>query len=106
MVGNIYREAGFIKKDISNLSGRELGVTVAEAMFELAHSIGFPTKLNEVEGFSPEHIERALKAAKNPQLKMKLQNMPIPLSEGMIDEYMGPILEAAAEGNLSLIKNV
>lgn len=106
LVGEIYREAGFINKDISGLSGRELGVAVAEAMFELARSIGFPTMLGEVEGFSREHIERALKAAKNPQLKMKLQNMPIPLTEAMIDEYMGPILEAAGDGNLSRIKNV
>ena len=106
LVGEIYREAGFIKKDISGLSGRDLGVVVAEAMFELALSIGFPTRLSEVEGFSQKHIERALKAAKNPQLKMKLQNMPIPLTEDMIDKCMAPILEAARHGDLSLIKNV
>ncbi len=106
LVGEIYREAGFIKEDISILSGRELGVAVAEAMFDLARSIGFPTMLSEVEGFSREHIERALKAAKNPQLEMKLKNMPIPLTTAMIDEYMGPILEAAVDGNLSRIKNV
>jgi len=47
-----------------------------------------------------------LAAAKNPQLKMKLQNMPVPLTAEMIDEYMGPILEAARDGDLSLIKNV
>jgi alcohol dehydrogenase len=47
-----------------------------------------------------------LAAAKNPQLKMKLQNMPVPLTAEMIDDYMAPILEAAREGNLSLIRNV
>lgn len=31
---------------------------------------------SEVEGFTQAHIERALTAAKNPQLKMKLENMP------------------------------
>jgi hypothetical protein len=30
----------------------------------------------------------------------------VPLRSDMIDDYMGPILEAARDGNLSLIKNV
>jgi alcohol dehydrogenase len=38
-------------------------------------------------------------------LKMKLQNMPVPLTAEMVDEYMGPILEAAKDGDLSRIKN-
>jgi hypothetical protein len=37
---------------------------------------------------------------------MKLQNMPVPLTAEMVDEYMGPILEAAKDGDLSRIKNV
>ena len=75
-------------------------------MLEFARKVGLPTCLGEVEGFKPAHIERALTAAKNPQLKMKLQNMPVPLTAEMVDEYMGPVLEAARDGNLSLIKNV
>ena len=61
--------------------------------------------LGEVEGFSDVHIDRALTAAKNPQLKMKLQNMPIPLTADMVDDYMGPILQAAKTGDLDLIRN-
>ena len=57
-------------------------------------------------GFTDEHIERALAAAKDPQLKMKLENMPVPLTAEMVDEYMGPILRAARDGDLSLIVNV
>jgi alcohol dehydrogenase len=106
LVGSIYRDAGLTAADIERLSGRDLGVAVAEAMFELARRIGFPTRLSEVEGFKDEHIERALAAAKNPQLKMKLENMPVPLTAGMVDEYMGPVLEAARDGDLALIKNV
>jgi alcohol dehydrogenase len=75
-------------------------------MFELARKIGFPIRLGDVDGFSAEHITRALTAAKNPQLKMKLQNMPVPLTAEMVDEYMGPVLEAARDGNLETIKNV
>ncbi|MHC4205353.1 MAG: dehydroquinate synthase/iron-containing alcohol dehydrogenase family protein, partial [Planctomycetota bacterium] len=106
VVGKIYQEAALTKRDIETLKGRELGIAVAEAMFELARRIGFPTCLSDVDGFGQHHIDRALAAAKNPQLKMKLQNMPVPLISEMIDDYMGPILEAARDGNLSLIKNV
>ena len=52
------------------------------------------------------HIDRALAAAKNPQLRMKLQNMPVPLTVSMVDEYMGPVLKAAVDGNLDRIVNV
>jgi len=106
VVGKIYREAGLTTAGVENLSGRELGVAVAEAMFELARRIGFPTRLDQVEGFSPGHIERALTAARNPQLKMKLENMPVPLTAEMVDEYMRPVLEAARDGDLTRIKNV
>jgi alcohol dehydrogenase class IV len=106
LVGRIYQEAGLIKTDIETLKGRELGIAVAEGMFELARRVGVPIRLSEVAGFAPQHIERALTAAKNPQLKMKLQNMPVPLTADIIDEYMGPILEAARDGDLTVIKNV
>jgi alcohol dehydrogenase class IV len=106
VVGKIYQQADLTGADIEALKGRDLGIAVAEAMFELARRIGYPTRLRDVEGFGQQHIDRALTAAKNPQLKMKLQNMPVPLKSDMIDDYMGPILEAARDGNLSLIKNV
>jgi alcohol dehydrogenase len=106
LLGGIYKDAGLTQADIDSLSGRELGMAVAEAMIALSKRIGFPTTLDEVEGFTEGHIERALTAAKDPQLKMKLQNMPVPLTAEMVDEYMGPILEAAKDGDLSRIKNV
>jgi len=106
MVGQIFKDADLTAADIEALSGRELGVAVAEAMIGLSRRIGFPAALGQVEGFTDAHIERALTAAKNPQLKMKLENMPVPLTAAMVDEYMGPILHAARDGDLSLIKNV
>lgn len=75
-------------------------------MLELERRVGFPVKLSQVPGFGAAHIERALSAAKNPQLKSKLENMPVPLTAEMVDEYMGPVLAAARDGNLSLIRNV
>ncbi len=106
VIGKIYQQAELIEADIESLKGRDLGVAVAKGMFELARRISYPTRLSDVDGFSGQHIDRALAAAKNPQLKMKLQNMPVPLTVEMIDDYMGPILEAARDGNLALIKNV
>jgi len=105
-LAEIFRGAGYLATDTSGLHGRELGVAVAESMLALSRAIGFPTTLNEVAGFSDAHIERALSAAKNPQLEMKLKNMPVPLSAELIDEYMGPILAAARTGDFGLIKNL
>jgi alcohol dehydrogenase len=103
LVGRIYREAGYSAADVDSLSGRELGVAVAEAMIAFSQRVGQPTTLGQVPGFSREHIERALEAAKDPQLKMKLENMPVPLTADAVDEKMGPVLEAARTGDLDLI---
>ena len=105
-VGRIYRQAGLTDADVDVLSGRELGLAVAEAMIELSRRVGFPTSLSQVPGFTDDHIARALAAAKDPQLRMKLQNMPVPLTADMVDEYMGSVLLAARDGDLSLVKNV
>jgi len=106
LVGRIFKEAGYTGANVAELSGRELGKAVAAAMIAFEKKVGFPTTLGEVQGFSDAHIERALTAAKNPQLKMKLENMPVPLTADMIDEYMGPVLQAARTGDLDVIKNV
>jgi alcohol dehydrogenase len=106
IVGKIYKDAGYTDADIENLSGRELGTAVAEAMIAFERDIGFPATLNEVPGFTDEHVQRALTAAKNPQLRMKLENMPVALTADMVDEYMGPVLAAAKTGDLQKIENV
>lgn len=102
-VGQIYAEQGYLAGDMRALSGRALGVAVAEAMIAFERRIGFPATLEEVPGFSPAHLTRALAAAKDPQLKMKLENMPIPLTAEQVDQRMGPVLQAARTGDLSLI---
>jgi len=106
MVGQIFKDVGLTDANLDALSGRDLGIAVAEAMIALSKRIGFPTTLGEVSGFTDAHIERALTAAKDPQLRMKLENMPVPLTADMVDEYMRPILEAARDGDLSRVKNV
>lgn len=106
LVGGIFAEAGYTSADLDSLSGRDLGMAVAEAMIAFERKIGSPATLGEVPGFTQDHITRALNAAKNPQLRMKLENMPVKLTPETVDEYMGPVLEAARTGDLQLIKNV
>ncbi|MFC2090654.1 iron-containing alcohol dehydrogenase [Bacteroidota bacterium] len=106
VLGNIYKSQGFSDADFENLEGRELGLAFASAMINFAKHIDFPVALNQVDGFEPMHIERALNAAKKPQLKSKLENMPVPLTAELVDEYMGSILRAAENGDLNQIKTL
>jgi alcohol dehydrogenase class IV len=105
-VGKIYVKTGYITEDLNILSGRDLGIAISKGMIALSKEIGFPTTLSEVPGFSENHIERCLSAAKNPQLESKLKNMPVSLIASQVDEYMGSVLLAAKNGNMELIKNM
>jgi alcohol dehydrogenase class IV len=104
LIGPIFKEAGYIKDEIKNLSGRALGLAIANRMISFAKDLNFPTTLMEA-GATEEHLHRMLAAAKNPQLKMKLQNMPTPMDveRGDLDRLMKPVLEAAFTGDLNLI---
>ncbi|MGA7104763.1 MAG: iron-containing alcohol dehydrogenase [Candidatus Deferrimicrobiaceae bacterium] len=106
VVGRIYRKYGYTKEDVDSLSGRELGLAVARAMVNFSKFLEFPTRLSDVKGVSKDHIDRCLTAAKNPQLDMKLRNMPVPLNADLVEEYMRPILEAAWTGEFGTIKNM
>jgi alcohol dehydrogenase class IV len=106
LVGRICNDLGYAASNTESLKGRALGEAVAKALIALETRIGVPVTLGEVSGFSDAHIERALGAAKDPQLKMKLENMPVPLTAEMVDAYMSPVLQAATSGDLGTIKNV
>ena len=105
-VGAIFQEAGFIcgGVNLDQIGGRKLARIVAEGMIAFSRKLGFPTTLKEA-GVPEEHIAVMVEAAKNPQLKMKLQNMPAPMDveRGDVDTLMRPTLEAAYSGDLSLI---
>jgi len=96
----------YIEKGSSKLRGKELGIAVARAMTKFSAEIRFPATLGDIKGFSDRHIEKALIAAKNPQMKSKLENMPVPLTAEKVDEYMRPILEAAKTGDFGKIKTI
>ncbi|MCH3918309.1 MAG: iron-containing alcohol dehydrogenase [Spirochaetia bacterium] len=106
VVGKIFAAHGYTDADIEHLEGRALAEAVARAMIAYGKSINAPTTLGELRGFTEQHIQRALKAAKDPQLKMKLQNMPVPMRAEDVDTYMEPILRAAVAGDFSLIKEM
>ena len=93
----------YIEKDFLRLKGKELGIAVARAMVRFSAEIRFPATLGEIDGFSDRHIEKALIAAKTPQMKSKLDNMPVPLTAEKVDIYMRPILEAAKTGDFDKI---
>jgi len=105
-LGSIFQETGVIKRelDLGGLEGRELGEVVAKAMIDFNRSLGFPTTLKEA-GATESHIKRMLEAAKDPQLRMKLLNMPVPLDpeKGDIDKYMKGVLKAAFTSNFKEI---
>jgi len=106
-VAKIYSEAGFITEKVENLEGRKLAEAVAKAMIKFSKSIEFPTTLKEA-GATEEHVKKMLEAAKDPQLKMKLQNMPMPMDvvAGDIEKLMKPTLYSAYTGNIDLIPSV
>ena len=91
-VGEVFAKYGYADSSIVELNDRALSIGVAKAMIEYGKSINAPTSLNELEGFGEKHIQRALNAAKDPQLKMKLQNMPVPMTVEDVDKFMEPVL--------------
>ena len=103
-VAVIFKENDYLQEDIESLGGRALAEAVAKAMIAFEEKIGFPTTLREA-GVTEKHIRRMIAAAKDPQLKMKLQNMPIPMDPdaGDIERLMEPTLYAAYTGNLAFI---
>ncbi len=100
----ILKERGYIKAKTEGKKGRALAMLVARGLIQFSKSLGFPTTLQEA-GVSRAHIKRMIQAAKDPQLKMKLQNMPTPMEaeRGDVDRLMKPTLEAAYTGDLELI---
>ena len=105
LLGSIYKKHGFISENPDTLSGRDLGITIGRAMVAFGKAIGAPTALRDLKRWDDIYIDKILEAARDPQLEMKLKNMPIPLSASEIDEYMGPIIRSALDGDFSLIKS-
>jgi alcohol dehydrogenase len=106
LVGNIFKKYGYIAENLESLSGRDLGIAVAKGMVAFGKAINAPTALKDLPKWNDSYITKILEAAKDPQLDMKLKNMPVPLTAAKIDEYMGPIIRAAVSGDFSFIKTM
>jgi alcohol dehydrogenase class IV len=106
LIGGIFKKYGYTEENLDGLSGRDLALATAKGMIAFGRAIGAPVTLRELPGFSEAHIARALDAARDPQLAMKLKNMPVPMTAALVDEYMAPILRAAADGDFSLIRTM
>ncbi len=100
----ILKAGGFIKARVEDKRGRALAMLVARGMIQFSKALGFPVTLADA-GVSKAHLKRMIQAAKDPQLRMKLHNMPIPMEpdRGDVERLMKPTLEAAFTGNLDLI---
>lgn len=102
-LGRIYADHGLIKQDPGHLSGRELALAVAKGMQQFLLKFGLPIALKDLPGFGEGHRVRILTATKEPQLRMKLENMPIPISPQLVDSAVGSVLDAAEAGDPSLV---
>jgi alcohol dehydrogenase len=103
-IAPILERTGLIEGKAAGLSGKALGEAVAKGMMRFNGSLGFPTTLREA-GATEGHLSRMLEAAKNPQLRMKLMNMPVPMDPeaGDVERYMAGVLKAAYTGDLKHI---
>jgi len=105
LAAEIFRKHNFLREETGNLKSRALGSAFASGMIAFSKAIGAPTTLSELPKWNDAYIDKILSAAKDPQLEMKLKNMPVPLSADKVDEFLGPIIRAAVKGDLSLIKS-
>jgi alcohol dehydrogenase len=106
LAGNIFKKYGYVSENLESLSGRDLGIAFARGMVAFGKAIGAPTTLKDLPRWNDGYVNKILEAAKDPQLDMKLKNMPVPLTAARVDEYMGPIIRAAVSGDFSLIKSM
>lgn len=100
----ILENEGLLTAGPKSQAPRDLALEIAGAMVRFLKELDFPATLREA-GASEEDVRRMLAAAKDPALKMKLQNMPIPMDadRGDVDRLMGPVLDAAYRGDFDLI---
>jgi alcohol dehydrogenase len=102
---NLFKKYGFLSNP-EKLSGRNLALAFAEGMTAFSKSIGAPTTLKELPKWNDSYVDKILEAAKDPQLEMKLKNMPVPIIPVTVDKYLGPIIKAAVSGDFALIKTM
>ncbi|MHA1648350.1 MAG: iron-containing alcohol dehydrogenase family protein [Promethearchaeota archaeon] len=87
-----------------NIKAEEIGLIVAQKMLDWYKDIGFYTKLVDIPGWKSFYKQKALEdAGKN---AMKLQAMPNPVALDQVNEIIGPIIQAAIDGDLTTLQNL
>ena len=79
-------------------------MNVAQAMLDWYKSMDYPIKISDLKGWKPEYKEKALKDAEENTMKLEAMPNPIPLDK--VEDVIGPILEAAIEGDLSKLTKI
>ncbi|MHA1370135.1 MAG: iron-containing alcohol dehydrogenase family protein [Promethearchaeota archaeon] len=82
----------------------DIAKTVVEGLLSFYKKIGQNTKLSEYENFSKDLLDKAIKDAK--QNQMKLDNMPRPIPVEKVNHVLKTILQGAWTGNIENILNL
>ena len=106
LASGVFKKHGYISAEPEKLSGRDLGIAFANGMTAFMRAINAPAALRELPDWNDAYVKKILDAAKDPQLEMKLKNMPITLNASMVDENIGPVIRAAVSGDFSLINTM
>jgi alcohol dehydrogenase len=88
--------------DISEEGG--LGIKVAQGMLDWYKSMGFATKISEVNGWKDQYLEKAINDAAQNEMKLKAMPNPVPLDK--VKDIIGPIIQAAVDGNLEKLSHL
>lgn len=79
---------------------------VCKAFQGLLITLNLPTRLKDIQNFSEKHVENIRQSFHDPQLAMKIENMPIHIPESLIDWYVEHVHTAAIEGRLDKVDAV
>ena len=82
----------------------DLGIAVPQAMLDWYKSMGFPTKLGDVDGWKDSYLAKAVKDAGQNAMKLKAMPNPVPLDK--VNDIIGPIIQAAIDGDLAGIAQI
>jgi alcohol dehydrogenase class IV len=84
--------------------GKKIGLNVAKAMLNWYKDMGYPIKISAIPGWKPEYKAKALKDASENTMKLEAMPNPVPLDK--VDQIIGPIIQAAIDGNLTMLEKL
>jgi alcohol dehydrogenase class IV len=79
--------------------GENIGMNVAKAMLDWYQDMDYSIKISDIPGWKSEYKAKALKDASENTMKLEAMPNPVPLDK--VNQIIGPIIQAAIEGDLS-----